>query len=389
MDMNFDISGLLTEEEAQELTNPTDGNLQPMPPKQDDGGEEENPDEREIDKADVLEEQERVGDEKDNEEREDARGDSHKGSSSPDVFYSSIARAVKNDGIFSNLSDEFIDKIKGPEDFGEAIEQEIAARLDERGKRINEMLGNGASQQEIQQSENMKSTLDYLNGLSPEQMETEGDEGDNLRKTILYNDFIARGFSKERALREIDKSFAAGTDVEDARDALESLTKYYQDSYDNIVKQQRKRHDDYVAKQKKQAEDYRKMVLEDDIAIGDQKLDKSVRQKIFDVTQKATYKDPDTGRLLTEMQRFQKEHPLEFLKQIGMWYVLTEGGKNLDGFVKDKVKSEKHKALRELESKIIANNNDGSLRYVGSGEDGDDDKNDPLLNPDWKIGFRE
>jgi hypothetical protein len=69
-----------------------------------------------------------------------------------------------------------------------------------------------------------------------------------------------------------------------------------------------------------------------------------------------------------------------------MWYVLTEGGKNLDGFVKDKVKSEKHKALRELESKIVANSNDGSLQYVGSGNE-PDGSGDLLLNPDWKIGF--
>ena len=386
VETNFDLSGLLTEEEAQEYLNPAEGSLKDVPPKQDDGGEEESPEESKIDNAEVPEEPEKVGNEKNNEEREDARSDSHKGSSSPDVFYSSIARAVKNDGIFSNLDDEFIDKIKGPEDFGEAIEKEIAARLDERSKRINELMGMGASQQEIQQSERMKSTLDYLKGLTAAQMEAEGEEGENLRKQILYNDFIARGFSNERALREINKSLSAGTDIEDAQDALESLTNYYQNSYDGLVREQKKRHDDYVAQQRKQNEQYRKMVLEDEIALGDQKLDKAVRQKIYDVTQRPTYKDPDTGRLLTEMQRFQKEHPLEFLKQIGMWYVLTEGGKNLDGFVKNKVKSEKHKALRELESKIIADNNDGSLRYVGSGDD-EDDKNDLLLNPDWKIGF--
>lgn len=378
----FDLDGLLTEEEAQQVFS---GNDRPkdMPQEtQGQGGEETSPDESEIENADAGDtQQEKVGD-GNIEEREDAGSDVSKGSSSPDVFYSSIARAAKNDGIFSNLSDEFIDSIKGPEDFGEALEQEVAARLSEADRLVHEMRKNGATSEDVQKMEGTKSTLDYLKGISAAQLEEESDEGERLRKQIMYNDFISRGFTKERAMRELNKSFGAGTDMEDARDALESLTKYYDDTYSKLVAEQKKRHDDAVAAQRKAADDYRKMVLEDDIMLGDQKLSKAQRQKIYDATQKPVYKDPDTGRLLTELQKFQKENPLEFMKQLGMWYVLTNGGKDVTGFVKDEVKSEKHKAMRELETKIIANSNDGSLRYMGGGS-GSEEK-DILLSDDWK-----
>ena len=111
-----------------------------------------------------------------------------------------------------------------------------------------------------------------------------------------------------------------------------------------------------------------------------------MRQKIYDATQKPVYKDPETGKFLTEIQKFQKENPLEFLKQLGMWFVLTEGGKNMTGFTKEKVKSEKHKAMRELENKIVAGsfNEDGSLRFAG--DNSNDGEQDILLSDDWKIG---
>ena len=381
----FDLDGLLTEEEAQEVFTPS--GLKETPPAQENGGEETAPEESVIDNAEAQQEPEKVGDEI-NREREDAPDNAVKGSSSPDVFYSSIARAAKNDGIFSNLDDEFIEKIKSAEDFGEALEQEVNSRLDEAQRRVKEFIDMGATPAEVKQSEGTRNTLEYLRGISNDQLEEESQQGEELRKQILYNDFITRGFSQERAMRELKKSVSAGTDIEDAKDALESLTKFYADSYNTQMAQQKKAHEEAVAQQKKAADDYRKMVLEDEIALGDQKLSKAQRQKIYDATQKPVYKDPQTGRLLTELQRYQKENPLEFMKQIGMWFVLTNGGKDMTGFVKDKVKSEKHKAMRELETKIIANSPDGSLRYMG-GTSGADSENDILLSNDWQIGVNK
>ena len=104
---------------------------------------------------------------------------------------------------------------------------------------------------------------------------------------------------------------------------------------------------------------------------------------------KPIYKDENTGRLLTAVQKYQQDNPLEFLKQLGLWYVLTDGGKDMVGFTKGKVRSEKHKAMRELENKLKATslNSDGTLRFV-SGEPGGSDS-DLLLSDDWKVGYNK
>ena len=125
------------------------------------------------------------------------------------------------------------------------------------------------------------------------------------------------------------------------------------------------------------------MVLEDDIVLGETKLDKRTRQRVFDAVTKPVYKDPDTGALLTQVQKYQKEHPLEFFKQIGLWFVLTESGKDFSGLAKQQAIAEKNKGIRELERRINSSalNPDGSLRYMS----GEQVNNDTLLQDGWEV----
>lgn len=65
----------------------------------------------------------------DNKDTEDT--DSDKGGTSPN-FYSSIAKALTEEGIFPDLDDETIAEVKTPEDFRDLVEKQIQAGLDER-----------------------------------------------------------------------------------------------------------------------------------------------------------------------------------------------------------------------------------------------------------------
>ena len=371
MNLGFDIGGILTEDEAEKLFEETP----PAEPEKETETEPENEPTAE-EKNDSPEE---VGGEE--EKIEDDTVDSDDDGTSPNV-YSSIASALKNDGIFPDFEDSELESVQTPEDFAELFEKAINSRLDEVHKRINEALGNGMSPDRVKSYEQ---TLGYLGQITDEAISAEGEEGDNLRRQLIYNDLVNRGYSQEKAQKEIEKSFRAGTDVEDAKDALEALSKFYKDGYEKEQSAARKQAEEYREIQKRQASDFHKMVLEDEVKLGDTKLDKRTCQRIYDAVATPVHKDPDSGRLLTEVQKYQKEHPLEFLKQLGMWFVLTDGGKNMDGFTKDKVKAEKNKGIRELARKI----NTTSIRETGSlhrsGWNGED-KNDILLSDDWQVG---
>ena len=322
---------------------------------------------------------ESVGSGKENtEEKEDT---TPKGSgTSPKNFYSSIAKALKEEGIFPDLDDEGLSKVKDPEDFRDLIDQQIKAGLDERQKRIDEALNAGVEPTEIRKYEN---TMSFLDSIKEENISDEGDKGEKLRKDLIYQDFINRGYSKERATREVQKSFNAGTDIDDAKEALKSNIDFFRDKYDELVNDAKSEAEQEEKEKKKQAEKLKSSIFNDKDVFGDLSVDKSTRQKIYDNIAKPVYKDPETGEYFTAIQKYEMENRTDFLKNIGLLFTLTDGFKNLDGLVKGKVKKEVKKGLRELEHTLnnTARTSDGNLKFVS----GVDEDPESFIGKGWNL----
>ena len=322
---------------------------------------------------------ESVGSGKENtEEKEDT---TPKGSgTSPKNFYSSIAKALKEEGIFPDLEDESLTKVNAPEDFRDLIDQQIKASLDERQKRIDEALNAGVEPTEIRKYEN---TINFLDSIKEENISDEGDKGEKLRKDLIYQDFINRGYSKERATREVQKSFNAGTDIDDAKEALKSNIDFFRDKYDELINDAKSEAEQEEKERKEQAEKLKSSILNDKDVFGDLSVDKSTRQKIYDNIAKPVYKDPETGEYFTAIQKYEMENRTDFLKNIGLLFTLTDGFKNLDGLVKGKVKKEVKKGLRELEHTLnnTARTSDGNLKFVS----GVDEDPESFIGKGWNL----
>ena len=160
-----------------------------------------------------------------NQEVEKDTSTSSKEGSSPKNFYSSIAKALQEEGIFPDLDDDTTSKISTPEDFAEIVEKTIQSKFDARQKRIDDALNYGVEVTEIKRYEN---TIQYLDTIGDDVLIDEGDKGEQLRKQLIFQDFVNRGYSQERAQREVTKSLNAGTDIEDAKEALKSNKEYFE-----------------------------------------------------------------------------------------------------------------------------------------------------------------
>lgn len=386
MEEELSVDNILGAEEIDNLF-VEDGAQETPPPSKNDGedGSEKKPDSKDKDETTevnvdtLFTEPESVGSGKENtEEKEDTtpKGDG----TSPKNFYSSIAKALKEEGIFPDLDDESYSKIKEPEDFRDLIEQQIKAGLDERQKRIDEALNAGVEPTEIRRYEN---TMNFLDSIKEENISDEGDKGENLRKNLIYQDFINRGYSKERAAREVQKSFNAGTDIDDAKEALQSNIDYFRDKYDELVNDAKSEAEQDEKERKEQAEKLKTSILNDKEVFGDLSVDKSTRQRIYDNISKPVYKDPETGEYYTAIQKYEMDNRVDFLKNIGLIFTLTDGFKNLDGLVKGKVKKEVKKGLRELENTLnnTARTSDGNLKYVS----GVDEDPESFIGKGWKL----
>lgn len=377
-----EIENLFVDDEVQD-TSPEDE----VTPDQGDGKEDKKNKEKDEETTEVVDvdnlftdEPESVGSGKDNTKGKEDTSSREDSTSPQKTIYSSIAKALKEEGIFPDLNDEVLSKVKEPEDFRDLVEQQIKAGLEERQKRIDDALNYGIEPTEIKRYEN---TLNFLDNVKEENITDESDKGEELRKNLIFQDFINRGYSRERATREVQKSFNAGTDIEDAKEALKSNTEYFKGKYDDLIEDAKLEAQKEEENRKEQANKLKESILNEKNILGDLSIDKLTRQKVYDNISKPIYKDPETGEYYTAIQKYEKDNRVDFLKYLGLIFTLTDGFKSLDGLVKGKVKKEVKNGLRDLEHAInnTARNSDGNLKFVS----GVDEDPESFIGKGWKI----
>ena len=384
MEGELQLDNILTSEEIENLFVDNEENQETTPPEEIKEVEktetkEETKDTTEVNVDDLFTEKpESVGSEDNKEETGDTS--SEKGGSSSNNFYSSIAKALQEEGIFPDLNDEDFNGVSDAEGFRDLIEKQVQSQLDERQKRIDEALNLNIEPSEIKKYEN---TLSYLDSIKEDVLSKEDATGEKLRKQLIYQDFINRGYSDERAKREVQKSFNAGTDIDDAKEALKSNKEYYQEAYNDLLEEAKAEDAKVKEEMKKQTETLKTSILQNSKVFGDVEVDKATRQKVFDNISKPVYKDPETGQYYTAIQKYQKENSVDFIKNVGILYTLTDGFKDINKLIKGSVRKEVNKGLKNLEKTIADTRRtpDGNLQFVSSVED---DPNS-VLTPGWSV----
>ena len=289
-----------------------------------------------------------------------------KNASSPKAdVYSVTIQSLKDDGVLPDLDDEFIKTVNSPEKFIEAIDKQVAAKLDEQQKRIKEALDSGVAPEEVKE---LEQTVQFLDGITNEKLEDEGEEGETLRKTLIYQDLILKGFKEDKAKRAVEKAVADATDIEDAKDAYEALKGHYTTQYQDIVEAQKQTK---LAEENAQKEFYtglQKLTLDTDTPFEGLQVDKKTRQKIYDNITKPVHK-ADNGIQLTELQKYASENPKELSYYMGLFYTMTDGFKKLDKFIASPVSKAKEKSIRNIEKLVETNKDRIGTSDFESGED--------------------
>ncbi len=307
---------------------------------------------------------------------EDESQESTNSASTSKNFFSSLAYSLKQEGILPDLSDEDLKNVKESKDITKLFDSYIASKLDEKQKRIDDALNLGVDASDIKKYEN---AISYIDSITDDKISNEGQEGENLRKQLIYQDFINRGYTKERAIKEVQKSFNAGTDIEDAKDALISNRDYYKECYEDLIEEAREAKKKVQEDIARRTEAFKKNVLESDKVFGDIVIDTATKKAALDAVLKPQYKD-SKGNMITAVQKYQQEHSDEFLKNIGIIYALTNGFTDLNKIVQSKVKTATKNAYRELENKInnSRRNSDGNLVFTSGVSDTESSFN-------WKL----
>lgn len=293
----------------------------------------------------------------------DATSDNNEGASPNNNFYSSIAQAMAEDCIFPNLDADTVKKANDADSFSALFEAELNARLNETQKRIKAALDNGVEATDIRKYEG---TLQYINSITDDQISAETTQGEQLRKNLIYQDFLNKGYSAAKAQKYTERAINAGTDVEDAREALQSNMEFFQAAYDKLLQEAETNSQIIKRNREKQATKLRDDLLKDKTLMGDIEISNDIRRKALDSVTKPIFKDPTTGNYMTALQKYESENHADFIKYVGLMFTLTDGFKDFDSFAKGKIKKGVRKGLQELEEKLntSSRSTDGGFKMV-------------------------
>lgn len=231
-------------------------------------------------------------------------------SSSPqndtEKLYSSLAAEFKAKGVLSNLDLEK-EKISSMEDINKALEKEIESRLSEKQKQLDAAIQAGAPADEV--SYQMES-IEKLEGITEDFLADSNNE--ELRKNVIAQDFINRGYTQEKALSMAQRSIDSGEDLDDALAALDEIIKLEKGKLDEIVNKVKN-------EEKKGLEDVKNFIHNQDEIIPGIKLTTTQKEALYNQV------TTDVGNKDNAFIQAQRENPLEMRMKLEAMFFLTKG----------------------------------------------------------------
>ena len=319
-----------------------------------------------IDGENPFDTSESVGSEENEDDKtiqEDTSPKSERGSSQN--FYSSITSALAEEGVFPDLDEEYINSVQSPEDFIRVINEEISKRFDARQKRIDAALNYNVEPSIIQY---LESSIQTLSSITEETLKDEGEDGVNIRKALIVQDLKNKGYSEERIQKELNKSLNAGTDIEDAFYAYNSLAEYYNNAYKDTIEEHKKAEEERVRSLQERAKQIHNHFYSKDSFMEELGVDKHTIDLAFNNYASPAFVDSATGRKMTAMEKAAIEDELGFIRGMSIAFTLTDGFKNLSRLANGTVKKQVKAKLKDLEGKLntSVNFSNGNYSFVTS-----------------------
>jgi len=301
------------------------------------------------------------------------------GSSTQTNIISSFAKAMREDGYLQNLKDEDFESIKDAHSMAEAIKKEVEAQLSQEQLRIKQALDGGVDANEINQ---YHTAIENLNSITEDIVVADNEKSKNLRMNLIYRDFLNKGIPEEKAKQLTIRSVEGGTDKEDAKDALQANKDYFQKKYDDLLKGAEDKKKADQTKFEKQANELKNALLDSEEVFKGFKVDSKTRQKAYDAVTKPVFKTND-GRQLTEVQRFAEEHPVEFRKALGLYFVLSNGFQGIGDLLNKEVRKQVQSKLSKFDENLHSRPSGGSMAYMEGDRGGAGSES--LLDGGWLL----
>jgi len=303
--------------------------------------EEESEEDVENDLDESSEEVEDVDDESSSADAEEEENESDDNNE----IYNKFASALVEAGVLSLTDEEKLKEINSFDKLKDVIRDEIRsnefADLNDHQKGYLEKLSKGLTHEEIVQINNTKSVLENI-------QDEDLEENEELRRQLIYEDFISKGFSEDKAKKLTDRSFETLSDVEDASEALQNRKKTFEAQEKKILEEREKQIKENEKNQKERLQKIKTLVFDDtkDIFKGF-KVNQAVAKKVYENITKPVKYD-ESGRPISRLAEARLQNPEEFDVKLNLIFELTEGFTKFDKFLSEG----KKQAINEFDEKL-------------------------------------
>lgn len=205
--------------------------------------------------------------------------------SSPSEPLRLFASVLLEEGVI-DAEDDRLEGLSGPSDLVDLIKDTIKkneyADLNDQAKKMLEDYRNGIPSEVIRNYNNQRLQLERLEAYQILPDDSDSDEitaqKEQIRKTLIYNSFVASGINSERAKKLTDRSLELGDDVEDAAGALNDLKSINEKKMEEQRQLAESEKDEAQSKVKK----IEKQILETEEILPGMKIPERKRKELFD-----------------------------------------------------------------------------------------------------------
>lgn len=287
-------------------------------------------------------------------EIEDNNTSSHEGNNSSPSVVSSLALALRAEGVLTTIDEEKLKEFKDAEELIAALvkdrEESSKSEFTETQWKYIEALRNGVPE------EDAKADLyaeEAYSSISKEDLESNAE----MQKQVYFNDLVSNGIPKERADKIVTNAVNTGTLLEDSTEALSSLQTKSKAALSQKIEAAKVQKENSIkenaAKVSKLKDDFLK--TEEFSGIP---LNEAQRVKAFELMTKVVETDGKTP--LNAIYADRKKDVEDFEKRQALAYMLTNGFKDFS-LIKQK---ESNKAILDLKAKLAGEQKSGGARKV-------------------------
>ena len=292
------------------------------------------------------------------EDEDDGKGSTKGGDESLPNLYSSLAKALGEEGFLPNLNYEDIDNFdKLGDKIREANKKTLSESLGFDIENVNELndlqkeylnaLSQGVPAERFIEAKRDEINID---GITDEAIE----EDEALRKSIIVNAYVQKGVSQEKANKLAQMHIDLAEDVEEAKSSRDEIKEAIKIRNQQEFEYQKQLSADRVKGQKEYEESLKKSFYETTKLGETFAITRQLQDKMYDAIVKPVAKLED-GTLVNAITKYQVENPIDFQHKMAWLFTVTDGFKQFDSFITTKAKTN---AAKQLESVLNSTNFD-------------------------------